>query len=100
MYSCVLKMYLAPEKLVRKPYDGFATDIWSIQAVLYTMAYGHLPFEGICLEMVGEQVAQPLPPYKLEVSENCQDLLQKILCYNPGERKTLTSIIEHLWMQE
>ena len=88
--------YSAPEKLLRKPYDGFAADIWSTGAVLYTMVYGSLPFEGTSRETVLEQVAEG-PSYPPEVSDSCRDLLQKMLCHDPGERITLTGIMQHSW---
>lgn len=57
---CGTYVYLAPEILLLKPYNGFAVDIWSTGVILYTMVYGCLPFDGSCLEMVAKQLVQGL----------------------------------------
>ena len=99
VFSCGTHPYAAPEILLRKPYDGFLTDTWSTGVVLYTLAFGFLPFEGDDSKSVLQLIAKG-PSYTPDVSAKCQDLIRKILQYNPSERLSLSAILDHPWMNE
>jgi 5'-AMP-activated protein kinase catalytic alpha subunit len=44
--QCGTPAYIAPEILLDKGYEGFASDIWSAGVVLYSILYGSVPFRG------------------------------------------------------
>jgi serine/threonine protein kinase len=37
---------MAPEIVMKKEYNGFATDIWSLGVILFLMMTGNYPFRG------------------------------------------------------
>jgi serine kinase len=42
---CGSYAYASPEILKGVPYDPFASDVWAMGCVLYTMVHGRLPFD-------------------------------------------------------
>ncbi|CAI6791550.1 AIF_HP2_G0051630.mRNA.1.CDS.1 [Saccharomyces cerevisiae] len=42
---CGTTVYMAPELIERRTYDGFKIDIWSLGVILYTLITGYLPFD-------------------------------------------------------
>ena len=43
---CGTPSYMAPEIVMKKEYNGFATDIWSLGVILFLMMTGNYPFRG------------------------------------------------------
>ena len=93
---CGSPCYAAPEILLSRPYDGFASDIWSCGVVLYTMVCGYLPYEDdsnnkkLYHKMFSNKVQIPN-----RISEQCKDLINKMLVLNPKKRITLEEIKKH-----
>lgn len=113
--------YLAPEvlknPLVRRRYDGKKVDIWTCGVCLFVMLYGYYPFDDpydtsqektkrMLARIAGGQV--DIPPYQFRhteggvnsqvpVSEECRELLARILESNPQKRMEMDDIIQHPW---
>lgn len=56
-------MYMSPEQIIRDPNISFASDIYSLGAVLYETLTGKTPFEGNVVRKVIEKIHHELPTY-------------------------------------
>lgn len=105
--------YMAPEVLLnitgQTKYDGKIADIWSCGVMLYVMLTGRYPFDSpntkgmvnspsdfiLMLEqMVGCRYEIP---EELGLSEDCKDLLRRMLLPEPHKRITTEGILDHPW---
>jgi calcium-dependent protein kinase len=91
--------YIAPE-VINKQY-GPECDVWSLGVVLYTMICGTPPFLGNNTT----EIFQRIQYCKLEflqkawklVSEECKDLIKKMMKKNPRERISMAEVMQHGW---
>uniref|UniRef100_A0A061R595 Sulfur stress regulator n=1 Tax=Tetraselmis sp. GSL018 TaxID=582737 RepID=A0A061R595_9CHLO len=101
-------LYVAPEVIADRNYDGKRADIWSCGVMLYAMLAGQYPFERPEDKGAGVNDHQKLQnvmkrilevdyqiPRHLRVSTECQDLLSRILVREPERRITLVGIQRH-----
>jgi serine/threonine protein kinase len=92
--------YAAPEILSATPYDPRKSDIWACGVVLYAMVTGVVPWVGPSLHEVYAQIKggkYQTPGY---LSDNCRDLIRRLLCVDPVERITLNEVLIHPWMRD
>ncbi|KAE8391885.1 hypothetical protein BDV23DRAFT_152218 [Aspergillus alliaceus] len=87
--------YAAPEVLQGKSYRGKEQDIWALGILLYTIVYKENPFYN-----VDEILDHPLRIPFLPFSEDCIDLIRRMLDRDVDNRLTITEIIEHPWMTD
>ena len=101
MYDhCGTPAYLAPEVFGNNGYKGFSCDIWSLGVTLYYMLKGEQPFQGKNLEELKKNIFSK-KYNKIEfISEEAEDLIDKMLTKNPEERITLDEIFKHKWIKE
>lgn len=98
-FLCVLTLlsshldYAAPEVLQGKSYRGKEQDIWALGILLYTIVYKENPFYN-----VDEILDHPLRIPFLPFSEECIDLIRKMLDRDVDNRLTITEVLEHAWM--
>ena len=95
--------YASPEMISGKPYHGTFTDLWSSGIVLYFMLWGHLPFEDKDTSSLynkildaNNSISSILPEF---LSEECKNLLTKILNTDPRRRYGIRQIRNHPWMK-
>lgn len=98
--------YIAPEVILNKQYDGKIADIWSCGVMLYVMLVGAYPFER--QEDKGHpqklqamitrilKVDYAIPSY-VKISDECRDMMHKILVAEPEKRITVEGIKRHPW---
>ena len=95
--ACGSPCYAAPEMINGELYKGLGADIWSSGIVLYAMLCGYLPFE----DEDNEKLYKKITSGKFEIpkflSENCKDILRKILNTDPEKRFTIKQIKKHPW---
>ena len=97
--SCGSPSYAAPEMLQGKKYKPQLVDIWSSGIVLYAMICGYLPFEDDNNDLLYRKICigkYTIPDF---VSNDCKDLLKRILVTDPSKRITIKQIKTHPWFQ-
>ncbi|KAJ3012182.1 hypothetical protein HKX48_006420 [Thoreauomyces humboldtii] len=94
---CGSASYAAPEMIARKDYTGPEVDLWSVGVILYVMVCGAMPFdEGhpgrMYAAIMGAKYTLPDT-----LSDDCRDLITRILQKLPSDRLTLEQIRDHPW---
>ncbi|CAJ0587170.1 unnamed protein product, partial [Mesorhabditis spiculigera] len=99
---CGSKVYVAPEILRARRYEGNAVDIWSSGIVLYIMVTGVMPYdERNMKKMVERQLTHKIRfPTSPEVSNTVRQLLYAILHPEPKSRISYNDMIEHDWLKD
>ena len=95
--SCGSPSYAAPEMLHGEKYKATPVDIWSSGIVLYAMVCGYLPFEDDNNDVLYKKICQGKFKIPKFISENCKDLIKKILVTDPEKRINIKEIKEHPW---
>jgi len=95
--QCGTPAYIAPEILRDKGYEGFAVDIWSAGVVLFAMIYGTVPFKANNMSELHKLIIKGKYTLKPCASEDCRDLLKKMLEPDPKKRYTIPQILCHKW---
>ena len=76
---CGTPSYMAPEILLKIPYDPQKMEIWSVGICLYKLLTGKFPFKGRNddeLKQALMEIEVEYPPY---LSEEAVEILQKML---------------------
>ena len=98
---CGSPIYASPEMLEGKKYNGTKIDIWGLGISLYIMVCGELPFivedENDIKTLINNITNgnYSIPDF---LSNECKDLIKKMLEINPDKRISLEEIKEHKWV--
>ena len=95
--ACGSPCYAAPEMINGELYKGLNADIWSSGIVLYAMLCGYLPFEDNDNEILYKKITSGKFKIPKFLSENCKDILHRILNVNPEKRFNIKQIKKHPW---
>ena len=99
---CGTPTYIAPEVWKRKPY-GYACDMWSIGAVIYTMVDGWPPFNGRDNKEIRRQTCKGqvrfASPCWDRVSVDAKNLILGLLAVEPSQRLTVHQALQSNWIQ-
>lgn len=92
--------YLAPEVLSRRPYDGFAADVWQLGILLFCMAIGEKPFKGNTIDEVKQSQEKSRTGWQevaksKNVPNQVVDLIGKLLDFDPTTRWQIFKIWTH-----
>ncbi|KAI5106782.1 serine/threonine-protein kinase SIK1 isoform X1, partial [Silurus meridionalis] len=95
---CGSPPYAAPEVFEGKEYEGPQLDIWSLGVVLYVLVCGSLPFDGESLPTLRQRVTEGRFRIPFFMSEDCENLIRKMLVVDPAKRISIAQIKQHRWM--
>ncbi|KIW16490.1 hypothetical protein PV08_06545 [Exophiala spinifera] len=87
--------YAAPEVLQGKRYGGKEQDVWALGILLYTIAYKENPFYNL-----DEILDHPLRVPYLPFSEECLDLIRKMLDRDVEKRITIEAVRNDVWLED
>ena len=102
-------VYVAPEVLDGKAYDGYKADIWACGVVLFTMCKGQYPFDYGYHGGVGPsnpannmELMKRLQRAEYEAPESASDgllaLLSETIQPDPAKRLTASDACKHPWV--
>lgn len=95
--SCGSLIYAAPEILMGHEYMGPAVDVWSLGVILYTIINGHQPWRSTSLRDIIKQSMDEEYDFIPSVSQDCRDLILRMLTFDGSRRITIPEIREHSW---
>ncbi|XP_068185114.1 serine/threonine-protein kinase SIK1 [Antennarius striatus] len=95
---CGSPPYAAPEVFEGKEYEGPQLDIWSLGVVLYVLVCGSLPFDGPSLPALRQRVTEGRFRIPFFMSQDCENLIRKMLVVDPARRISMDQIKQHRWM--
>ncbi|KAJ8304440.1 hypothetical protein KUTeg_018023 [Tegillarca granosa] len=90
-------LYMAPEIICSRDYDA-RVDLWSIGVILYECLFGRAPFASRNFQELENKIKDSKPvelPYGVEVSEDCRDLLLRLLQRQPDDRISFVDFFNH-----
>ncbi|XP_062179115.1 CBL-interacting protein kinase 25-like [Phragmites australis] len=97
---CGTPMYIAPEVLARRGYDGAKADVWACGVVLFALAAGRLPFNHKDIYTMYHMICRSdyqCPPW---FSAGLVRLIRRLLCPYPTQRITIPQIKETPWFKK
>ncbi|KAM6927173.1 SNF related kinase b isoform 1-T2 [Lycodopsis pacificus] len=97
--SCGSLAYSAPEILLGEEYDAPAVDIWSLGVILYMLVCGAPPFQETNDSETLVMILDCRYRVPEHVSDDCRDLISRMLQKDPSGRASLEEIEAHGWLQ-
>ena len=95
---CGTVEYMAPEIIGSENYD-FSVDIWSLGILLYELLMGYSPFKDKNAKTIMTNIKMHELKYEKNISEDCKDLINKLLEVNPEKRINIKDILSHKFIQ-
>lgn len=92
-------IYMAPE--VWDHDYGKECDMWSLGITLYQLLTGEFPFTGKNFPELKAVIhsGRFMYPKNCNLTDDCKDLIQKMLMVDPKERITIPEALEHPWIK-
>lgn len=102
--------YMAPERLMRLPYDGESADLFSAGIILFILQFGTPPFTRADEydTYYTSLISNASQFWKMhnrrrrpsqQISDDFKSLISKMLASNPKKRLTIQQIKDHPWSQ-
>lgn len=95
---CGSPLYMSPEIIKYKNYSN-KSDLWSIGMILYQMITGKYPYKAYThYELIQKIENEPIIiPKCINISDECKDLLHKLLQKDPKKRINWNDFFSHIW---
>lgn len=90
-------LYMAPEVLRLEPYSAQA-DLYSLGVILYECLFGHAPYKTMDLNILTKKILSDDPvriPKKIDMSDDCYDLLERLLVKDQEKRMNFDELYRH-----
>ncbi|XP_037079891.1 serine/threonine-protein kinase ULK3-like isoform X2 [Pollicipes pollicipes] len=90
-------LYMAPEIVTERQYSASA-DLWSIGVILYECLFGKAPYSSNSIKELIDKMKVDKPvqlPPAVSVSDECRDLLTRLLQRDPQRRIIFEHFFEH-----
>ncbi|XP_066126983.1 aurora kinase C-like [Saccopteryx bilineata] len=91
--------YLPPEMIEHKIYDE-KVDLWCIGVLCYELLVGNPPFETTSYSETYRRILKVDFRFPPSVPLGAQDLISKLLRYQPSERLPLAQVLRHPWVRD
>ena len=91
--------YMAPEIIESENYD-YSVDIWSLGILLYELLIGHSPFKDKTTKNTIINIKLHELKFDKEISEECKDLINKLLEVNKEKRLNIKDILTHNFVKK
>ena len=102
--SCGTLSYIAPEIILRKPYNS-QVDVWSLGVLVYYILSKELPFDlpnnnfkEICNVILTKKLT--FSEKFNDKSQEVKDFISKCLIRDPEKRMTIEEVLNHKWLEE
>jgi serine/threonine protein kinase len=95
---CGSPCYASPELLSGNPYDGRANDIWGCGVILFAMVTGQLPWTKRNQTQLFAQIRRGEYQIPNFLSQQCTDLITRLMTVDPQTRITLNEVFNHQFM--
>eukprot|EP01062_Namystynia_karyoxenos_P067124 TRINITY_DN60_c0_g1_i4.p1 TRINITY_DN60_c0_g1~~TRINITY_DN60_c0_g1_i4.p1 ORF type:complete len:387 (+),score=150.14 TRINITY_DN60_c0_g1_i4:112-1272(+) len=92
--------YAAPEVLDGH-YNAFKADLWSVGVVVFVMTTGKFPFgsKGYTDAQIQADIRKAkINKFPSHLSDECKDIILKLIIVDPHKRLPLDGILEHPWL--
>jgi serine/threonine protein kinase len=93
---CGSPMYMAPEIITKNGYN-YNSDLWSVGIILYEMIHGYTPFNVSNFIDLIKEIKKKNIQIKMDVSEECKELIYSLCKINPNERLSWNDFFNHNW---
>ncbi|KAJ7990748.1 hypothetical protein DPEC_G00290130 [Dallia pectoralis] len=96
---CGTPNYISPEVATRSAH-GLESDVWSLGCMFYAFLMGRPPFDTDTVKHTLSKVV--LGEYNMpsHVSQEAQDLIHQLLRKDPGQRPSLSAVLDHPFMTQ
>ena len=96
---CGTVEYMAPEIIESGNYD-YSVDIWSLGILLYELLMGHSPFKDKTTKNTIVNIKLHDLKFDKEISDDCKDLINKLLEVNKEKRINIKDILSHNFVKK
>ncbi|KAI9814458.1 MAG: serine/threonine-protein kinase KIN2 [Pycnora praestabilis] len=95
---CGSLYFAAPELLQARQYTGPEVDVWSFGIVLYVLVCGKVPFDDQSMPQLHAKIKKGVVDYPQWLTDDCKNLISRMLVTDPNKRASLHEIINHKWI--